>query len=174
MPSANTTFVAAQALPSDKIGASSTSENLFTSSSVTTTCAIPLDGLCADRHLVFKLAGEVNAAASENVTIALYAGSTIVSGNKLCTTSTVASGGAVNGGFLIEVATFLSSASKTLNGATDNMNVLNNLVTNIALSNIVTIDPNAGGSQLFCATATFSSSNASNFAKLYAFEIEVR
>src|SRR5262245_56066444 len=113
MPAQDTSARAAL-LPSDAIGASSTSEISFTKSSVNVTCPLEGSNINNKRPFYVRLWGRATGGTTTNLTIKLYYGS-VASGTNIATTGAIAVNSA-SGNFFLEGMVIVDSTSLKLQG----------------------------------------------------------
>lgn len=181
MPSSNTAFTpqgTGGGLPSAGIG-NATAETIFLAGSPGNTAnslllQVPANGELSNKMFRIRVAGRVVPGATSNFTYALYAGTTITSGNKMATSAATSYVLTTNGSFWLVYEGFWDSSSKQIMGTFwGNQN--NTILDLTVASNIIAADPNPtlATTQKFLVTGLFGTSNASNTAFIDVFEWEV-
>ncbi len=161
--------------PSANVG-NATSETLFTNAVGGASCTItlPANGEYKNKLLRMKAAGRVTPGTTGNVTVSIYGGTTVTSGNKIGTTGTVSCASACP--FIIDVVMFWNNDTDSFWGyQTGIMGATPTLTTLAINSNKYSADPDPTPSATisFVVGALFGTSNASNAAYLDEFSIDV-
>jgi len=159
-------------LPSDKLGASSTSETQFTSGSSLLILPLPGSNKIANKPIRIEAWGRVKGNTTTNFTAQIYSGSstTIGSNTSIATTGAKAVN-STSGSFRLVVEGIWDSVSNNF------MGVFYGHVAGTAVAQVITSSvavpasaPTTEGLGL-TATFTFSASDAGNYAYLDGFEI---
>lgn len=181
MPGSNTCFTpqgTGGGLPSAGIG-NATAETIFSAGSPGNSAnslilQVPANGELSNKRFRINVAGRVVPGTTGNFTYALYAGTTITSGNKMATSAATSYTVNTNGSFWLVYEGYWDSSSKQIMGTFwGNQN--NTILDITAASNVISQDPNPSlaTTQKFIVTGLFGSTNASNNAFVDVFEWEV-
>ena len=166
MPAQDTT-ARCPLLPSDAIGASSTSELQFTKSGVNCTCPFEGSNVNRNRPFFIRLWGRATGGTTTNLTIKLYYG--LATGTNLATSGAIAVN-SVSGNFFLEALVVVDNTSLKMQGLLKGW-VNATAVAQAFLTTATTAtDPSVEGNS-FSVTAQFSASNAGNLAILDGFEV---
>lgn len=169
MPQADTVARAAL-LPSDALGASSTSEISFSKAGVNLT--LPLDGsnVFNKRPFRIKVWGNTTTGASTNLTIKLYYG-TVAAGTNIATSGAIAVN-TTSANWYMSVLVNIDSVSKKLQGIIEDGWINATAIAGVTLTSGATaVDPSLENTNLFSASLTHSSSNAANLTIIDGFEL---
>lgn len=176
MPAADTVQRAAL-LPSDSLGASSTSELQVTKGGVLVTCPFEGSNQYNKRPFALKIWGRTTTVGASNLTVKIYYGisTTIGSNFVLASSGAVAAGSGVNSNFYLETRCLLDSTSKIINAVLWPGFIGATVVAAAFGTQVTAVDPSVEAlAQAFSATFQFSASNAGNLAIADGFEFEAR
>ena len=174
MPSADTTQRAAL-LPSDALGASSTSETQVTKSSVLVT--LPWEGTSQydKRPFLVKVWGRTVTVGASNLTVKLYLGSstTISSNLNIGSSGAIAMGSTLKSNFYLEFECLFDSTSAIMNSAIRGYWIGSTIIAQ-AFGTQATAQSAVTEGQSLSLTITHSASNAGNQTIVDGFELESR
>lgn len=169
MPNTNTSTRAAL-LPSDALGASSTSEFQFTKAAAN--CVLNFEGsnVLNKRPFRIKVWGRSTTGASTNLTIKLYLGTT--SGTNLATSGACAVN-TVSANWYMSVLVQVDSVSQKLQGIIEEGWInATAIATAVLTTGATAVDPAIEGTTTFTVSGTHSASNAGTTSVLEGFELE--
>lgn len=176
MPASDTVQRAAL-LPSDAIGASSTSELQVTKGGVLVTCPFEGSNQYNKRPCLLKTWGRTTTVGASNLTVKFYYGisTTIGSNFVLASSGAVAAGSGVSSNFYLEVRCLLDSTSKIINPELLPGHIGATLVAAAFGTQVTAVDPSVEAlAQAFSLTIQLSASNAGNLVIVDGFEFEAR
>lgn len=175
MPAADTTHRAAL-LPSDALGASSTSELQVTKGGTLVTLPFEGSNVNKQRPFLLKIWGRsTTAGGASNLTVKIYYGTSSTIGNNvnIASTGAVAAGSSVSSNFYLECLCIVDSTSQKINGLLRGWVGATAVAQAFATAVPTGVDPSVEGNA-FSATIQFSASNAGIFAIVDGFEVEAR
>ena len=169
MPNTNT-FQRAALLPSDALGASSTSEIQFSKGGANCLCYIDGSNILADRPFRVKVWGRSTTGASTNVTIKIYLG--LTTGTNIATSGALAVN-STSANWYLSCLVLVDPTSKKLQGIIEEGWVNVTAVATATLTAATSgVDPSLEGTNYFSASVTHSASNAGTSSILEGFELE--
>lgn len=170
MPASDTTQRAAL-LPSDALGASSTSEIGVTKGGVNITLPFEGSNINKQRPFLLKIWGRsTTAGGASNLTVKIYYG-TVAAGTNIASTGAVAAGSSVSSNFYLECVGLVDSTSQKMNGLLRGWVGATAVAQAFATAVPTAVDPSVEGTSFSCSIQ-FSASNAGIFAIVDGFEVE--